>query len=179
MQTLNERVVRAPVPAIFAVARDVEHWPAYLPHYRWVRFRERASDGGGLVAMSAWRPFGPVRWPTWWESEMAVDNVKPAIRFRHVRGITRGMDVEWTFTPHPEGTLVRIVHVWNGPHWPLVGIFAATSVIGPIFVHAIAERTLRGLGGIVERMQEAGFRGDLQVRDLGARGSPCILPPES
>jgi hypothetical protein len=82
---------------------------------------------------------------------MAVDAAKPAIRFRHVRGITREMDVEWTFTPHPDGTLVRIVHAWNGPHWPLIGIFAATAVIGPAFIHAIAERTLRGLGGIAER----------------------------
>jgi hypothetical protein len=104
--------------------------------------------------MAAWRPFGPIGWPTWWMSEMAVDSAKPAIRFRHVRGITRDMDVEWTFAPHPAGTLVRIVHVWNGPPWPLVGIFAATALIGPGFIHAIAERTVRGLAGIAER--EAG-----------------------
>jgi uncharacterized membrane protein len=151
VQTVNERLVHAPVQRIFAIVRDVEHWPAYLRHYRRVRFRERASDGGGLVEMSAWRPFGPLGWPTWWLSEMAVDAARPAIRFRHVGGITRGMEVEWSFTPQPAGTLVRIVHAWNGPAWPLVGLFAATAVIGPVFVHAIAERTLRGLAGIAER----------------------------
>ena len=163
MKITDERVVHAPVPLIFDVARQVELWPGYLSHYRRVRFRELTSDGGGLVEMAAWRPVGalPAGWPTWWLSQMAVDSVRPAIRFRHVEGITRGMEVEWTFNEHPEGTLVRIVHAWNGPHWPLVGVFAATSVIGPHFISAIAERTLRGLGEVAERerrKQEAGSR---------------------
>jgi len=152
METADERLVRAPVHTIFDVARLVEHWPAYLPHYRWVRFRERSRDGGGIVDMSAWRPFGPLGWPTWWRSEMSVDADRPAIRFRHIAGITRGMDVEWTFTPEGNNaTLVRIVHVWNGPPWPLIGILAASAVIGPVFVHGIASRTLEGLGRVAER----------------------------
>lgn len=153
MKTTDERLVRAPLPLIFDIARKVELWPGYLAHYRHVRFRERTADGGGLVEMSAWRPLGslPGGWPTWWLSQMSVDAARPAIRFRHVGGITRGMEVEWTFNPHAEGTLVRIVHAWDGPRWPLVGVFAATTVIGPHFVSAIARRTLAGLGKVAER----------------------------
>ncbi|HEX6537054.1 MAG TPA: SRPBCC family protein [Gemmatimonadaceae bacterium] len=150
MEVVDERIVRAPGATMFAIAREVEHWPAYLPHYRWVRFRERARDGGGLVEMAAWRPFGIAGWPTWWMSEMTVDDTRPAIRFRHVRGITTEMEVEWTFVPHPEGTHVRIVHAWNGPRWPLIGVFAATMVIGPVFIHGIAARTLEGLARVAE-----------------------------
>ncbi len=151
MHTIDERLVRAPVRVIFDIARLVEHWPAYLAHYRWVRFRERARDGGGIVDMAAWRPFGPVAWPTWWRSEMAVDHERPAVRFRHIAGVTRGMDVEWTFTPEGNSaTRVRIEHVWNGPAWPVIGIFAASAVIGPVFVHGIASRTLEGLGRVAE-----------------------------
>ena len=151
METIDERVVRAPVSSIFALARDVERWPEHLPHYRWVRFRERARDGGGVVEMAAWRPFGPLRWPTWWLSEMAVDDAAPAVRFRHIGGITTGMDVEWSFRPMVNGTTqVRIVHVWDGPRWPLVGVFAAVHVIGPVFVHGIASRTLAGLARAAE-----------------------------
>jgi ribosome-associated toxin RatA of RatAB toxin-antitoxin module len=155
--TVDELLVRAPVGAMFDVARRVEHWPAYLPHYRFVRFRERASDGGGLVEMAAYRPFGPVGWPTWWLSEMQVDHERPAVRFRHVGGITRTMDVEWSFEPTGNGTLVRIVHVWNGPNWPIIGQFAANVVIGPVFVHGIASRTLAGLAAVAER--ESGIPG--------------------
>lgn len=153
METVDERVVAAPLRTIFELARRVEEWPAHLAHYRFVRMRERASDGGGLVEMAANRPFGVFDWPTWWLSEMSVDEAAPAVRFRHVGGITTGMDVEWTFEAIDGGraTRVRILHVWDGPHWPLIGVVAATAVIGPIFVHGIAERTLAGLATVAER----------------------------
>ena len=156
METVDERFVAAPPETMFRIAREVEEWPAHLSHYRFVRFRRKSPDGGGLVEMSAYRPFGAagltvLSWPTWWLSQMSVDASAPAIRFRHVGGITTGMDVEWSFTPVPGGTQVRILHVWDGPRWPLVGMWAATGVIGPVFVHGIASRTLSGLAGVAER----------------------------
>jgi ribosome-associated toxin RatA of RatAB toxin-antitoxin module len=160
LETIDELVVRAPAARIFSLAADVEGWPTHLPHYRYVRFLERRRDGGGTVEMSANRPFGPVDWPTWWTSLMAVRTPSGAsrgsIRFRHVRGITAGMEVEWTFAPHEAGTLVRIVHVWNGPTWPVIGRIAAHGIIGPVFVHGIASRTLAGLGRTAERTAESG-----------------------
>lgn len=151
MSVVDERLVRAPLTRVFAIAREVEHWPAYLAHYRFVRFRHRTVDGGGLVEMAANRPFGPLSWPTWWLSEMAVNHDVPWVRYRHVGGITKGMDVEWNFTATPEGTVTRIIHVWNGPAWPMIGEFAATRVIGPVFVHGIASRTLEGLARVAEQ----------------------------
>src|SRR6186997_2924522 len=156
METLDEQIVRASVRTVFEVVRHVEEWPAHLSHYRFVRVREAASDGGGLVEMSAYRPFGLLGWPTWWLSEMEVDHATPAIRFRHVGGITTGMDVEWSFTPADGGTHVRVLHVWDGPRWPLIGIFAATTVIGPVFVHGIASRTLEGLALVAEGSMRPG-----------------------
>ncbi|MDQ3949913.1 MAG: methyltransferase domain-containing protein [Gemmatimonadota bacterium] len=158
MRTVDERIVRAPLATIFALAADVERWPERLGHYRYVRFHERDGRGGGIVEMSANRPFGPVGWPTWWTSEMAVASPDrgatdaPWIRFRHIRGITRGMDVEWSFRQIADATHVRIVHVWNGPGWPLIGGVAAVGVIGPVFVHGIASRTLAGLAAAAERI---------------------------
>ncbi len=160
MRTVDELLVRAPVDRIFALARAVDQWPAHLSHYRWVRFRDRRPDGGGIVEMAAYRPFGAFNWPTWWLSEMQVIERSPAIRFRHIGGITRGMDVEWSFTPAQrdltpnvahETTLVRIVHLWNGRDWPIGGGAAAVHVIGPVFVHGIASRTLAGLAAVAER----------------------------
>ncbi len=154
MTTVDELFVRTPVRTMFTIARDVLHWPAHLPHYRYVRFRETAPDGGGIVEMAANRPFGIVNWPTWWLSEMQVIDASPtgpSVRFRHIGGITTGMDVEWAFEERDGGTNVRLVHVWNGPRWPLIGVFAATAVIGPVFVHGIASRTLAGLARIAER----------------------------
>jgi coenzyme Q-binding protein COQ10 len=151
METVDERVIRAPLATVFDIVRTVEHWPAYLSHYRYVRFRERARDGGGLVEMSANRPFGPVDWPTWWLSEMSIDPVRHAVRFRHVGGVTTGMEVEWALLATPNGTQVRLLHVWDGPRWPLIGVVAAVAVIGPVFVHGIASRTIEGLGRVAEQ----------------------------
>jgi len=151
MHVTDERVVRAPLRTMFALACEVDRWPERLAHYRWVRFEARDAAGGGLVAMSASRPFGRMAWPTWWTSEMAVDDARPAIRYRHVRGVTRGMEVEWTFAEQAGGVQVRIVHAWNGPPWPVIGLTAARRVIGPVFIHGIASRTLAGLAAVAER----------------------------
>ncbi len=157
MRTVDRLRMRAPADRVFAAAADVERWPDLLPHYRWVRMLERRADGG-LVEMSANRPFGPVDWPTWWVSEMTVHRREsggvdlPTIRFRHVRGITTGMDVVWRFVPKGEGTEVSIVHEWTGPRWPLIGRAAAELVIGPVFIQGIASRTLAG----IKRHLEAG-----------------------
>ena len=160
MQTVDEQIVRAPVAKIFELARQVEHWPDYLLHYRYVKFRSQRSDGGGLVEMSAYRPFQlgktwnwPIRvnCPTWWLSEMTVDAAKPSIRFRHVGGITKGMEVEWSFSASPSGTHVRILHLWDGPPVRVIGPSVAIHVIGPVFVHGIASRTLAGLSAVAER----------------------------
>jgi ribosome-associated toxin RatA of RatAB toxin-antitoxin module len=135
--------IRAPLERVFAVAADVERWPSFLTHYRWVRVLDRRAQRA-TVEMAAWRPFGVVRYPTWWVSEMEVVPHQ-AVRYRHVQGITRGMDVEWRFQPEARGVLVTIVHQWPGPPWPLIGRLAAEWVIGPVFIHGIASRTLAGV----------------------------------
>ncbi len=155
METVDELVVGAPARAVFEIVSRVEEWPSHLGHYRYVRMRERATGGGGIVEMSANRPFGPVNWPTWWLSEMSVDHERLAVRFRHIGGITTGMDVEWRITDHAAGSYVHLLHVWNGPRWPLIGRPAARFVIGPVFIHGIASRTLSGLGRVAEHEHPA------------------------
>ena len=131
MRTVDATHIAAPPARVFAAASDVERWPTILPHYRWVRFVERRPHGG-VVEMAAWRPFGVLRWPTWWVSEMTIDQPAAVIRYRHVRGITQGMDVAWRVTPANGGTAVEIVHEWDGPGWPLISRPAANLVIGPV-----------------------------------------------
>lgn len=149
MRTVDRITIRAPLERVFAVAVDVERWPSFLPHYRWVRVHHRTGDCT-RVEMAAWRPFGLLRYPTWWVSEMwALPSA--AVRYRHVEGITRGMEVEWQFRPDAEGVAVTIVHEWRGPAWPVIGRLAADWVIGPVFIHGIASRTLAGVKRYAER----------------------------
>ena len=151
MRTIDRIRVRAPIYRVFRAAVEVERWPVVLSHYRWVRMLQQDAQSGGLVEMAAWRPFGPLKYPTWWVSEMRVDRGAFAVYYRHVRGVTRGMDVVWQLEPVKSGTEVTIVHEWRGPQWPLIGPTAASWVIGPVFVHGIASRTLAGLARHVEQ----------------------------
>lgn len=150
MRTVDGISVDASLERTFAIAADVERWPEFLPHYRWVRTLERGAEES-VVEMAAWRPFGPLRYPTWWVSRMRVEPERYAVRYQHVQGVTRGMDVEWRLTSAGGRIDVTIVHEWSGPRWPLIGRIAAEWVIGPVFIHGIASRTLAG----VKRRAEA------------------------
>jgi ribosome-associated toxin RatA of RatAB toxin-antitoxin module len=152
MIRIDERVSTANPATLFQVAADVERWPDVVPHYRWVRFHRKDGFGRGVVEMAAWRDFaGPLRYPTWWKSEMEADPHTPIVRYHHIGGVTKGMDVRWEFEPQERGTLVRIVHEWDGPAWPLISQFAADHVIGPHFVSVIAGRTLAAICTEAER----------------------------
>lgn len=152
MRTVDEEHCNAPPDLCFRVAADVEGWPRILSHYRWVRFQRKDGFAEGLVEMAAWRPFGPLKYPTWWVSEMRHDPDGRRVLYKHVDGITRGMDVRWEVRPLPGGgSHLRIVHEWEGPDWPFVGPLAADLVIGPHFVSHIAGRTLAGVRREAER----------------------------
>ena len=145
MHTENSIVIRAPAERIFELACAVERWPELLPHYRWVREIER--DGRRrVVEMAAHRDGIPVRW---WAEQVCEPEV-PRITFRHVRGVTKGMEVEWSFTPTADGqVLVRIDHELR-LGWPLIGGLVADRVIGPFFVGNIAGKTLRRIKQLAE-----------------------------
>lgn len=149
MHTVDRIRIHAPFPRVFAAASSVARWPSLLPHYRWVRLVENGGQAQGtrLVEMAAWRPFvgGLIKYPTWWVSEMTIDRPVGEIRYKHVRGITRGMDVVWKLAASDGAVDVEIVHDWTGPRWPLIGKLAANLVIGPVFIHGIASRTLAGI----------------------------------
>ena len=155
MRTVDRIRIHAPFARVFSAASTVAHWPTLLPHYRWVRVLD-----DGLVEMAAWRPFGLLKYPTWWVSQMTIDRPAGEIRYRHVRGITRGMQVVWRLVEVGGGgggkssVDVEIVHDWSGPTWPLVGRLAANLVIGPVFIHGIASRTLAGIKRAAESEHE-------------------------
>lgn len=153
MRTVDQRQISALPERVFEAASDVERWPEILGHYRYVRMLEPRADGA-IVEMSANRPFGPLNWPTRWTSEMWIDQTRLEIRYHHIRGITRGMDVIWRLVPRDGGTHVTIIHEWAGPDWPLIRTPAAEWVIGPVFVHGIASRTLAGIALAVERQSK-------------------------
>jgi ribosome-associated toxin RatA of RatAB toxin-antitoxin module len=149
MRTANEIIIRAPLERIFVTAADLARWPDFLSHYRYNRFLS-PMPWGGIVKMSAVRSIIP----TTWISEYRIEPEKPRLYFKHLRSAfnaTRGMEVEWHFTPVADGVKVEIVHDLE-LHWPLIGGFVSKYIVGLFFIHHIATRTLAGLKRKVEGM---------------------------
>src|SRR5688572_28178681 len=115
MHTENTVFIKAPVETVYEYAADIARWPDILPHYRWVKVL-REEGNRRLAEMAARRDFIPVRW--WAEQELFPD--EPRITYRHVGGITKGMEVVWTFERGDSGVNVSIRHDLR-LGWPLIG----------------------------------------------------------
>ena len=136
MHLVHHARIAAPFDAVFALARDVEGWPALLRDYGWCRILDRAP-GRVTFSMGGWIRGWPARWT-------AVQEPEPAQRriiFRHIKGITTGMNVEWRFEPDGDAVEVALVHDLV-MRWPLVGRLIGDWIVGPIFVDYIARKTL-------------------------------------
>ncbi|MBC5811598.1 MAG: SRPBCC family protein [Candidatus Eremiobacteraeota bacterium] len=147
--THNEIFIAAPPSAIYRYACATERWPEILPHYRFVRVLE---DRGlsRIVEMGARRNWIPVRWV----AEQTNNPDRPHIRFRHVAGWTRGMDVEWIFEPVDGGTRVVIDHRLHF-RFPFAAEFLGKWVVGDFFVGNIAGKTLARMKELVEAESRA------------------------
>jgi ribosome-associated toxin RatA of RatAB toxin-antitoxin module len=160
MHTENAIVIYAEPHTIYALAAAVERWPALLPHYRWVRVL-RQDGHRRLVEMAAHRNGIPVRW---WAVQACYPDV-PCITFQHVRGVTRGMAVEWRFTARQRGVRVAIHHELR-LGWPLVGSLVADWIIGPLFVANIAGKTLRRIKQLAEATERERLPGGARTGGL-------------
>jgi ribosome-associated toxin RatA of RatAB toxin-antitoxin module len=137
MQTEATLRVRADAATMYGLVAAVEAWPRLLPHYR--RVTVLRDDGQRrVVEMRARRDLIPVAWT----AEQRLFPSEPRVAFTHVGGITRGMQVSWTFVAQADGTLLVRVWHWFCPAWPLVPDWLVHLVIGRFFVDAIAGRTL-------------------------------------
>jgi ribosome-associated toxin RatA of RatAB toxin-antitoxin module len=127
------------------LASATERWPELLPHYRWVRVL--AENGPArTVEMAARHGFVPLRWT----AEQLNDPARPHIAFHHVAGPTRGMDVEWIFTPlDANRTRVQIVHRLAF-RFPFAADFFGKYVVSDIFIHGVANATLACMKRLAE-----------------------------
>ncbi len=179
MYTEDRITIAAPLRRVYELAANIERWPELLPHYRWVTLLRDLPDRGAsrrrLVEMAATRDGFPVTWV----SIQELDPRQHEVRYQHVRGMTRGMDVIWELTSSvgtggTEGTTVRLIHLFDPP-WPRpFGPLIARYIVGGLFVHDIATKTLRR----IKDLAEAG-EGERQVSipafAFAARGRASVV----
>ena len=146
--------IDAPAALVFALARDVERWATLLPHYVRSGVLDRDPGGRQLVEFVARRPFVPVLGlglPVVWRSRTWNEPDARRLRFEHVAGATRGMDVTWDIVPRPDGMGCRVTisHEFAPP----VPGFA--TFVDRFFTRAIAGRTLGTFKALAETLDRA------------------------
>jgi len=135
VRTENSILINAPLDKIFKATSNLLLWPKVLPHYRWIRVLQ-AGDDGLVVQMAARRGWLPIQWT----SRFQVDPQIPELRFEHLKAFTRGMKVRWSYTPTPDGVLVKISHELERAS--AFGQWFAHRVLADLFIEPVAARTL-------------------------------------
>lgn len=147
--------IEAPARLVFDLARRVERWELLLPHYVRSRLLERRPDGAFVVEFVARRPLVValgLGLPVAWRSRTWNEPARLELRFVHVAGATRGMDVTWHIEPSPAGCRVSIDHDFR----PRVPGFAA--LVDRWFTRPIAGRTLTTFKALAEAVAETSAR---------------------
>jgi ribosome-associated toxin RatA of RatAB toxin-antitoxin module len=144
MYHTNAILMNAPEEIIFETAADLERWPTFLPHYRYIHYYEKGPVRN-LVKMAANRGSIPIAWV----SEQIIDRENREIRFKHLTAWTKGMKVVWKFRPLAAGVEVQIVHDLSFRVPPLAPV--AEPIIGGFFINYVATQTLRHMKAHVEK----------------------------
>jgi len=144
--------VSAPAATVFELAMQVERWPELLPDYRSVTVRSREAMAS-VVDMRAVRRFGPIAIPVAWRSRTwseATDADDLRLRFVHVGGPTKGMDVTWHIRPTGGAACSASIEHNFTHHLPLVGDELFSRVVDRWFVRPIAGLTLASFKKLAE-----------------------------
>jgi ribosome-associated toxin RatA of RatAB toxin-antitoxin module len=151
--------IAAPADLVFSLARDVERWSDLLPHYTRSVAVERRPDGSLVADFIARRPLIGVLGlglPVTWRSRTWSDPATRHLRFVHLAGATKGMDVTWHIDPAADveiaaagraGCTVTIAHDFA----PRVPGFA--RFVDRVFTRPIAGRTLATFKALAEALQ--------------------------
>jgi ribosome-associated toxin RatA of RatAB toxin-antitoxin module len=142
--------VGAPPDLVYRLARDVTRWERLLPHYARSRVVRREADGSlvcDFVARRVIVPWLELGIPVAWRSRTWLEPDTRRLRFHHLAGATRGMDVIWTIEPiGPGQTRIEISHDFR----PRVPGFA--RFVDRLFTRPIAGRTLATMRDLAEAL---------------------------
>ncbi len=145
MQTVNHITISADPNTVFHAVSSILDWPQILPHYRWVHHIGGNRDWK-IFEMAAWRSVIPVKWT----SLTHVDPIDRCIYFRHIGGLTRGMEVVWSVEGDGRETSVSIMHELSRMRVPIVRSAPGKLVTGKFFVEFVADQTLRSMKRWIE-----------------------------
>jgi ribosome-associated toxin RatA of RatAB toxin-antitoxin module len=164
--------VDAPPELVFRLARDVERWERLLPHYARSRAVTRGPDGTLIVDFVARRPLVPLLGlglPVAWRARTWSEPATRRLRFVHVAGATKGMDVTWRIETTGAGSRVSIDHEFRSQ------VPGFSAFVDRAFTRPIAGRTLFTFKTLAEALSDTPVERDTtlpQSETAGATNPP-------
>ncbi|MCX7993762.1 MAG: SRPBCC family protein [Fimbriimonadales bacterium] len=147
-----ETVIHAPLETVYAVARDVEAFPEFMPDVKSVKILEKSDDGSRTL--TEWVAYASqLKLQVKWTEEDIWDDSEHTCRFRQVKGDYDQMEGLWEFLPHSEGTLFRSTLDYE-LRVPLLG-----AIVQKVVYHLVTQN-LKGILEGVKARAEAMARGN-------------------
>lgn len=111
-------VVDAPVDKVFALARDIERYPEFMPDVKSIRVTERS----GKTQVSEWTALvSQFRIEMKWSEEDIWDEETYTCTWRQLKGDFQQYDGTWTFEPTAAGGTEMKMNVDYRYEVPLIG----------------------------------------------------------
>ncbi|GIV10227.1 MAG: hypothetical protein KatS3mg019_2318 [Fimbriimonadales bacterium] len=147
-----EVVIHAPLETVYAVARDVESFPEFMPDVKSVRILEKSEDGSRTL--TEWVAYASqLKLQVKWTEQDIWNDADHTCRFCQVKGDYDQMEGLWEFLPHPEGALFRSTLDYE-LRVPLLG-----AIVQKV-VHHLVTQNLKGILEGVKARAEAMARGN-------------------
>lgn len=140
-------IVNAPLDKVYAVAKDVERFPEFMPDVRELTVLER--DGNRVV--TRWVGVIPqFKVTVRWTEEDVWDDVAHTCTFRQLEGDYDRLDGRWEFSEVPEGTRFRseVTYEYNVP---LLG-----PLVARVVKHLVSANIQNLLEAVKRRAEERG-----------------------
>ncbi len=144
-----ETFVRAPADHVYAVAKDVEQFPEFMPDVESLRVVQRE----GNRTVTAWVGKIQGRRVAWTEED-EWDDQRRTCTFRQREGDFDRFEGVWTFHPAPGGCAVRLVLDYE-LHIPL---------LGPLLTNLVRQLVRKNAEGMLEALRRRA------EETVGARG---------
>jgi uncharacterized membrane protein len=138
--------IHAPADRVYAIAKDVESFPTFMPDVKSLKVLERSEDGNRTL--TEWVGYVPqFRLSVRWKEEDVWDDSAHTCKFRQVQGDYDRMEGEWLFHESNGGTLFTSVLDYE-LHVPLLG-----PIVQRVVQHLVKQNLQGILNGIKTRAE--------------------------
>ncbi len=145
----NETLVDAPLGTVYALARDVEAFPSYMPDVESVQVVERSPDGARVV--TDWVGVASdFKLKVRWTEEDVWDEAAHTCRFTLVKGDYQNYGGLWTFTTEADGRTRFASALDYDLDIPLIG-----PLLKALVAKLMRENTQRLLDAVKRRAEAA------------------------